>query len=559
MFVGRGRMYSVYRPLRVEARHAVGQHGSRPRLAVAAGHGVVRRAPGRRHFPLRDALGPGIEHADRVALIFGEPQPAFVIDAAAPRAGVGSRGRVDGRLTGLGVDPDDVAGREVEQVGVVLRVRVDAVGADALAAARILEGAEVLHLVGSEIETVDMAGGGVLDPYLVVARGAFDGDVAELACVAVPFLGGRPHPELLALLVEFRNGALVHHADPGVVVAVDLEIESAFRPSRLDDGDRILRHLAGLRVHLAEEHLAEVGVPDVALAIEHYVVRLDQRIRQVVLRDDRAGRLAREARLGLERECPGLSLAQVDAGEPFRGLPATAAALDVARRFPGEALRLQRRAAGVVAGHALENLHEAVGVVCRLHDALESVAAVAVEENPLLLVRAGLAQHPLGVGQVRGKILHFPELDVGAGHAARRDVRGPGTVDLEAGGARFQAVVPGLEPRGRKGKAPLGVRDDADADRRAVFPRADDDGFHRPFLGGADLAGQSYGRLCVRRRCEKSERNSGQGAANNGIHLSLLSQIRAPAAIVTHLSDRSRYPSHSGSIGSKTTLPEVMP
>src|SRR2546428_10082350 len=38
---------------------------------------------------------------------------------------------------------------------------------------------------------------------------------------------------------------------------------SAFRPSRLDHGNRILHHLAGLRVHLAEEHLAEVGVPDV--------------------------------------------------------------------------------------------------------------------------------------------------------------------------------------------------------------------------------------------------------------------------------------------------------
>src|SRR5256714_1428202 len=113
-------------------------------------------------------------------------------------------------VPGLGVDPDDVAGREVEQIGVVLRVGVDAVGADALAAARILEGAEVLHLVGGEIETVDMAAVGVLDPHLVVAVGAFDRDVAELAGVGVPFLGGRPHPELPGLLVELRNSALVH-------------------------------------------------------------------------------------------------------------------------------------------------------------------------------------------------------------------------------------------------------------------------------------------------------------------------------------------------------------
>src|SRR6267143_5805125 len=171
--VGRARqhVFRVLAALDVEARHAVGQHGPRPGLAVSAGHGVIGRAPRRRHLPLRDALGPGIEHADCVALVFGKPQPAFVIDAAAPRAGVRSRGQVDGRILGLRIDPDDVAGREVEQIGVVLRVRVDPVGADALAAARILEGAEVLHLVGDEIETVDMAAVGVLDPHLVVAMG----------------------------------------------------------------------------------------------------------------------------------------------------------------------------------------------------------------------------------------------------------------------------------------------------------------------------------------------------------------------------------------------------
>src|SRR5207237_9999118 len=117
---------------------------------------------------------------------------------------------------------------------------------------------------------------------------------------------------------------------------VGIVIERAFRPSRLDHGYGVLRDLAGFRIHLAEEHLAEVGVPGVALAIEHYVVRLDQRIRQVVFRDDHAGRPAREPRLGLQRVSPGLLLAQVDAREPFRGLPATPAALDVARRLAGD-------------------------------------------------------------------------------------------------------------------------------------------------------------------------------------------------------------------------------
>ena len=138
-----------------------------------------------------------------------------------------------------------------------------------------LKCAEVLELVGDEIEPVDVAAVGILDPHLVVDRRAFDREMAELAAVGVPLLGSLPHLEFFGLLVELRDRALVHHADPGIVVLVEFEIERALRPARLDDRDRILRHLAGLRIHLAEEHLAEVGVPDVAFAIEHHVVRLD--------------------------------------------------------------------------------------------------------------------------------------------------------------------------------------------------------------------------------------------------------------------------------------------
>src|SRR5579864_9266416 len=103
--------------------------------------------------------------------------------------------------------------------------------------------------------------------------------MAELTAGGVPFLRRAPELEFLGLLVELRNGVLIHDANPRIVVLVEFEIERALRESRLDDRDRILRHLAGLRVHLAEEHLAEVGVPDIAFAIEHYVVRLNQGIR----------------------------------------------------------------------------------------------------------------------------------------------------------------------------------------------------------------------------------------------------------------------------------------
>ena len=195
-------------------------------------------------------------------------------------------------------------------------------------------------LLDDQIEPVDVADIGILDPHLVVGGRAVDGEMAELAAVGIPLLGRLPKLELLGLRVELRDGALVHHADPGIVVAVEFEIERAFRPSRLHDRDRILRHLAGLRIHLAEEHLAEVGVPDVPCAIEHHVVRLNQAIRQVVFGDDHTRGLAGEPRLGLQRERPGLLLAQIDAGEPFRGLPPVAAAFDVACRRAGEPLRL---------------------------------------------------------------------------------------------------------------------------------------------------------------------------------------------------------------------------
>jgi len=41
--------------------------------------------------------------------------------------------------------------------------------------------------------------------------------------------------------------------------------------------------------------------------------------------------------------------------------------------------------------------------------------------------------------------------------------------------------------------------------------------------------------LSVRRRREKSETDGGYGAGNNGSHLSLLSKIRDPAAILRRI------------------------
>ena len=203
-----------------------------------------------------------------------------------------------------------------------------------------LRRAEILELVGREIEPIDVAAVGILDPHLVVDRRAFDREMAELAGVGVPLLRRRPLFEFLRLAVELGDRALIHHADPRIVVLVDFEIERAERVAGLDDRDRILRDLAGLRVHLAEEHLAEIRVPDGALVIEHDIVRLDQLIRQVVLGDDDVGRFAGEPRQRLERPAPRVLLAQIDAGEPLGGLLRLRPFADVASGVAGERLRL---------------------------------------------------------------------------------------------------------------------------------------------------------------------------------------------------------------------------
>src|SRR5262245_15495327 len=124
-----------------------------------------------------------------------------------------------------------------------------AVCPDASAGLRIFKVAEVLHLVGDEIKTVDVSDVRVLDPDLVIDRSAFDRDMAELATIGIPFFGRTPHLELLGLLIKLRYGALIHHADPRIVILVEFEIERAFGPSRLDYRNWILRHLAGLGVH----------------------------------------------------------------------------------------------------------------------------------------------------------------------------------------------------------------------------------------------------------------------------------------------------------------------
>ncbi len=168
----------------------------------------------------------------------------------------------------------------------------------------------------------------------------------------------------------------------------------------LDFRNRIFGDLAGLRIHLADEQRAEIRVPDLTVAIDHHVVRFDGFARQIVFGDDEMRAAPGGPRQGVQRVAALRPVAEIDAGEPFRRRRACGsraryrahgiarAAAEIAPRRADQPLRLQRRAAGIVAGHAVEDLHEFIRVVLRIHDALVAVATVAGEQEFLLLVRA---------------------------------------------------------------------------------------------------------------------------------------------------------------------------
>ncbi len=246
---------------------------------------------------------------------------------------------------------------------------------------------------------------------------------------------------------------------------------------------RILRHLAGFGVHLAEIELAEVGIPGVAVLIEDDVMRLDLPLRQVVFGDDHARRLAGQPRQGFQLPIPLIALAQVDVGEPFRDRLHVAAAVADALEVAVEFLRPLRCAAGIITGHAVDDRLETVGVVLRAHNAFQRVAADAIEQVLLVLLLARHADDPFGIGQLGGEVFGLAQLEVGLGLLAGSDVGRAGAVKIVAGGANLQRVMPRLQPRGREAVTALVVADDRDGDARAVLFGADHHAFHRAFLG----------------------------------------------------------------------------
>ena len=136
----------------------------------------------------------------------------------------------------------------------------------------------------------------------------------ELRVVLEPLGGKLPDLELLGLGVEPGDGALIHHAEQEMALAVDAEVEIAGGKSFAQLRHGVFGMLAGLGIDLAQELLAEIRVPGLAVHDDH-VVRLDGGARQIVFRNDDVGAATLDPRQGLELELVFHARAQIDGGE----------------------------------------------------------------------------------------------------------------------------------------------------------------------------------------------------------------------------------------------------
>src|SRR5262249_56151172 len=109
---------------------------------------------------------------------------------------------------------------------------------------------------------------------------------------------------------------------------------------------------------------------------------------------DLASGAALRPRQCLERIVPNLVPAEIDRSQMLRHRLHAGGCTEVAAGMPDEPLRMLWRAAGVVAGHAGEHLHELPRVVGGGDDAVEIGTTDAVEQRLLLGIGSREACHP---------------------------------------------------------------------------------------------------------------------------------------------------------------------
>src|SRR5260370_39244580 len=175
---------------------------------------------------------------------------------------------------------------------------------------------------------------------------------------------------------------------------------------------------------------------------------------------------------------------------------------------------MRRYALVHVALHARQDLREkGIGVVFRAHDALERVAAYAVEQLALLLIGAGKSRQLFAIGQLRGEVCGLAQLEVQCRGFLLRDFDGVVMVQLVADRANAELRLTWSQLARREAEAAILAGDDRERDGRAFLGGAHQHSLHGVFLGGTDEAGQC-GALRLRQggaRKQHGERRTGGG------------------------------------------------
>ena len=203
---------------------------------------------------------------------------------------------------GLGVELADPGVAERHQIEIVVLVRRQPVAADGLALRRGGDAA-VLPLAGVEVEPEQRPWVSVSSIHTLPSTFIWVG-VTMLVWVVMPChsLWQRIGGDLLGLAVDLGGAGLVRHADPDIAVGIELEVERAFGLIRRAARQCIVRHLAGLGIELADELVAEIGIPGMAVGIDDHVMRQRFLARQIVFGDDHMGGLALRPRQPLQAE-----------------------------------------------------------------------------------------------------------------------------------------------------------------------------------------------------------------------------------------------------------------
>src|SRR5262245_28629718 len=124
---------------------------------------------------------------------------------------------------------------------------------------------------------------------------------------------------------------------------------------------------------------------------------------------------------------------------------------------------MQRDALVSVATHARQDLRrKTLGVIARLHNPLEGVAAHAIKQRQFLLRRAWHAHDPLAVAELTADVLGLDELDVGGRGLVARQFDRARAGELIADGPDREGIFAGAELGSREAELAAGVADHRD-------------------------------------------------------------------------------------------------